>query len=452
MKAYIEKIERLTKELNQLKPLKTEDQARLDKKIRLEFNYNSNHIEGNTLTYGETELLLIFDKTTGNHDHREYEEMKAHDVAFELIKEWAADKERPLTETSIRSLNEKLLVRPYWKDALTPDGQSTRRQIKVGDYKKFPNSVRLQNGEIFEYTSPQDVPIKMGELISWYKTEEKLKSYHPLELAALLHYKFVCIHPFDDGNGRISRLLMNYVLIKNDLPPVIIRSADKRNYLFALNQADTGDIGAFIEYIGDQLIWMLDLHIKAAKGESIEEEDDWQKDLILLKSKLAGGAKEVEVKKSTVALKQFFENSIMPLANAWEEKLKLIDPLFLSRNNQLGIDTTKNYVNQGSVISLVQKFQSDEQNYVTLNNNKTGIIFFSISFRGLRNKDNNLIMSGGKISIEFFSNAYELSYTNSKQRLNKLYNQELTDIEINGIINSIGSWFMKNLSEYLEKK
>lgn len=446
MKAYMEKIERLTKTLNELKPLKPEDQTRLDKKIRLEFNYNSNHMEGNTLTYGETELLLIFDKTTGNHDHREYEEMKAHDVAFDLIKELAQDKERELTEAWIRNLNEVLLVRPYWKEALTPDGQSTRRQIKVGDYKEFPNSVRLQNGEIFEYTSPAEVSIKMGELIEWFRSEASIRSYHPLELAAVLHYKFVCIHPFDDGNGRISRLLMNYVLLKNDLPPVIIRSSDKRNYLFALNQADTGNETAFIEYIGDQLIWSLELYIKAAKGGSIEDEDDWQKDLSILKSKLAGGANIVETVKSSETIKQFFINNIVPFATAWEEKLKLFDPLFLNRGNSLILEST--IANMDTMIGAVNEFQKNESNYQKLYSTKLKL---HVTFKGLRNKDNGVGMNGGEVIIEFFKNAYEISYTTSKKPINKLYSQNLTEVEMSNIINSMGSWFMKNVEDYLIK-
>src|SRR5205823_1964159 len=122
------------------------------------------------------------------------------------------------------------------------DGQPTRRLIKIGDYKEYPNHVRLQNGEIFEYALPAETSIQMGELIAWYRAEEENKKLHPVVLAAMLHYKFVRIHPFDDGNGRISRLLMNYVLLQHNLPPVIIKSADKKNYLFALNLGDTGNI------------------------------------------------------------------------------------------------------------------------------------------------------------------------------------------------------------------
>lgn len=279
-----------------MKPIKPEFQRELDKKIRLEFNYNSNHLEGNTLTYGETKLLLFFDKTTGNHEMREYEEMKSHDLAFELVKEWATDKERPLTERAIKELHELLLVRPFWKEALTPDGQQTRRIIKVGDYKEFPNSVRLQNGEIFEYASPKDTPILMGELVQWYRNEETKKEHHPVVLAALLHYKFVCIHPFDDGNGRLARLLLNYVLLRHDLPPIIIKSADKKNYLFALNQADTGDLNSFVKYIANQLFWSLDIFIKAAQGESIDEKEDLDKKIAILEKELEVIDPEAEVK------------------------------------------------------------------------------------------------------------------------------------------------------------
>jgi len=244
-------------------------------------------MEGNTLTYSETELLLIFDETKGNHTLREYEEMKAHDVALQLVNDWVGDKERPLTETNIKNLNEIILVKPFWKDAITPDGQKTRRMIKVGDYKEFPNSVQLSNGEIFEYASVTDTPILMGELMQWYRTEEQKNEFHPVALAAMLHYKLVRIHPFDDGNGRISRLLMNYVLLKNNLPPIVIKSADKKNYLSALNSADAGDLNSFIKYVAQQLVWSLELSIKAAKGESIEEPDDVEKEISIWKKQVA---------------------------------------------------------------------------------------------------------------------------------------------------------------------
>ena len=277
-------IDQLSATYHNLLPMSPENQRRWDKKVRLEFNYNSNHIEGNTLTYGETELLLLFDETHGSRPMRDYEEMKAHDVAFQKIKEWAADTDMPLTEKDIRELNQIILVQPFWKDAITPDGQPTRRQITVGNYKTQPNSVRLPNGELFEYTAPQEVPIQMQALMEWYRDEQT--ALHPVTLAAMFHYKFVCIHPFDDGNGRVSRLLMNYVLLAHKLPPVVIKSSDKQNYLHALHLADIGQYEAFIRYIAEQVVSSLEMAIKAAKGESIEEPDDLDKEIALLARQL----------------------------------------------------------------------------------------------------------------------------------------------------------------------
>ena len=332
----IDIVDNIAAELQSLLPMKLEYRQKLDKKIMLEFNYNSNHIEGNTLTYGETELLLIFDKTTGNHELREYEEMKAHNVAFDLMKEWANDKERPLTEADIKNLHAILLVRPFWKEALTPEGDPTRRLIEVGNYKKYPNSVRLQNGSIFHYTSPDETPIEMGELMDWYRQEEN--AVHPVTLAAMLHYKFVRIHPFDDGNGRMSRLLMNYVLYKNNLPPVIIKSTDKKNYLFALNQADIGDYAPFISYIAQQLIWSLELALKAAKGESFEENDDLEKEIHVLRKELV--YKDNKTEKSTAkTINDTILYHLLPVLQEMDRKLKPLQDLFFEGEVSLNYKT-----------------------------------------------------------------------------------------------------------------
>ena len=329
MNELIEHIESLKKQFQQLNPLKPEDQQRVDKKFRLEWNYNSNHIEGNTLTYGETELLLIFGETKGNHEFREYEEMKGHDVALKLVEELAADKERTLTENFIREINKLLLKEPFYKEAQTQDGQATRRLIKIGEYKSFPNSVRLQNGEMFHYASPQETPALMNDLLLWYQEASTDSLRHPIEIAAELHYRFVRIHPFDDGNGRISRLLMNYHLIKNDYPPVIIKSADKKSYLFALHEADTGNIEAFKKYIGEQLIWSYEISIKAAGGQNIDEPGDWEKKINLLQ-KSFNPKKSIEKKKSSQTIRDTLINVALPLINFLLNEFNSVTSLFLS--------------------------------------------------------------------------------------------------------------------------
>ena len=134
-------IDALYNEWRALQPMKSENQKKLDQKFMLDFNFNSNHIEGNTLTYGQTKLLLIFGDTTGDAKLRDYEEMKAHNVGLELVKREALDKDRPLTESFIRDLNRTILVENFWKNAKTPDGETTRMEVVVGAYKTRQNSV-----------------------------------------------------------------------------------------------------------------------------------------------------------------------------------------------------------------------------------------------------------------------------------------------------------------------
>ena len=100
----------------------------------------------------------MFGETSGNASLKDYEEMKAHNVGLEMIKQEAQDKERPLTESFIRELNRTILVQDYWKNAKTPDGQDIRMQIKVGEYKSRPNSVLTATGEVFSYASPEETP------------------------------------------------------------------------------------------------------------------------------------------------------------------------------------------------------------------------------------------------------------------------------------------------------
>ena len=283
----------LFKEWQALQPLKDSDRTRLEQKFMLEFNYNSNHIEGNTLTYGQTELLLLFDKTDGSAPMRDYEQMKAHQVALKMVQQAALEKEqRPLTETFIRQLHQTMLREDYtvYKEI---NGRPVQYTVHAGIYKTRPNSVITVTGEKFEYASPEETSALMTDLVSWYNAAEEDGRMSPLELAALFHYRYIRIHPFEDGNGRISRLLVNFILAGHGYPMIVVRSKDKDQYLTALNKCDTAvglvpadgahaelkQIRPFVDYLAACLERALLISIRAAKGEDISESDDWRKKL-----------------------------------------------------------------------------------------------------------------------------------------------------------------------------
>jgi Fic family protein len=309
----IHEITRLKAELDALQPMPREAEDKLWKKLRMEWNYNSNHIEGNTLTYSETEALIYFDRTSGDHTLQEYEEMRAHDVAIALVKEWAADKSFRITQSHIRLLNRVILVRPFWKDAMTPDGKPSRKLIEVGEYKSYPNSVRTSTGEMFLYDSPEETPGRMGELMDWYLNESS--DLPPVSIAAEVHYRFIRIHPFDDGNGRVARLLVNYILMLHGFPPIVVESAGKDKYRAALQKADAGDVLAFHAFLAERQIASLELALKAARGERIDEPGDALKRLELLKRQL----KQVD-EEQTIQLR--FSNAVVfDIAQGWWKTL-----------------------------------------------------------------------------------------------------------------------------------
>ena len=232
------KIETLYKEWQSLQPLKEQDQNRLDQKFMLEFNYNSNHIEGNTLTYGQTELLLLFGRVVGEAKMKDLEEMKASNVGLKMVKEMALDKEQSLSEYFIRTLHKTLLREDYTEYRQLPDGTNFSYVVHAGQYTTRPNSVITPTGERFEYASPEETPALMTDLLQWYNQAEAEGTMSPIELASLFHYRYIRIHPFEDGNGRISRLIVNYILYRHGYPMIVVRTKDKKNYLAALSKCD----------------------------------------------------------------------------------------------------------------------------------------------------------------------------------------------------------------------
>ena len=231
-------IEDVMNEWNALQPLSDRDREMLSRRFTIDFNYNSNHIEGNTLTYGQTEILLMFGKIVGEADVRDVHEMTASNVGLKMMKEEAQLKDTPLTQHFIRTLHKTLLREDYTVYRNLPGGVQTSYVIHAGQYKTRPNSVITRYGDRFEYATPEETPALMSDLVDWYNDAERSGKFTPIELAAIFHYRYIRIHPFEDGNGRIARLMVNYILTRHDYPMIVVRSRKKKEYLEALHRTD----------------------------------------------------------------------------------------------------------------------------------------------------------------------------------------------------------------------
>lgn len=234
----MDKIQDIMVRWNALQPLSDKDREVLTRRFIIDFNYNSNHIEGNTLTYGQTEILLLFGKVIGEAKAKDVQEMTASNVGLRMMIEEAHLKDVPLTQNFIRILHKTLLREDYTVYRNLPGGEITSYVIHAGQYKTRPNSVITRYGDRFEYASPEETPALMTDLVDWYNEAEKSGMYTPVELAALFHYRYIRIHPFEDGNGRIARLMANYILSRHGYPMIVVRSRNKDEYLEALHKTD----------------------------------------------------------------------------------------------------------------------------------------------------------------------------------------------------------------------
>ena len=234
----MDKVRDIMKRWNALQPLSERDRELLSRRFTIDFNYNSNHMEGNTLTYGQTEILLLFGKIIGEAEAKDVIEMTASNVGLRMMTEAAKLKDIPLTQNFICTLHKTLLREDYTVYKNLPGGQTTSYTIHAGRYKTRPNSVITRYGDRFEYAFPEETPALMADLVEWYNKAEQSGRFTPVELAALFHYRYIRIHPFEDGNGRIARLIMNYILARHGYPLIVVPTNTKQEYLSALSSVD----------------------------------------------------------------------------------------------------------------------------------------------------------------------------------------------------------------------
>ena len=465
-----QRIEQLFDQWQALQPMKAEDQERFDKKVCLDWNFHSNKIEGNTLTYGETELLLIFGRYEGGHLERNYLEMQAHDVAINKVREFAKDKDRNLTEADIRNLNKIILKEPFWSQAQAPDGTPTKKQIMPGEYKKQPNHVRTATREIFKFSEPHEVPLKMNELMKWFHKEIESPSLSIASFLAQLHHRFILIHPFDDGNGRIVRLLINYVLLRLGYPPLVIKSSDRENYLIAINKADTGDVETLAIYLGKVLMFWLELGIKAAKGEDISDPSDVDKevDLFVREQESKGLHKSSDVHLSKQNVVHLYDKSLIFLFEIFENKLKVFNQLFHSTIIDKHIHVThlngKHYSYSNTDNHLKRLLLDKKIVWQEISNIRTSVAIFYKAYQGQYNKyveksfDVKIFLS-----IEMHESKYNIrmnllryfgdsEHTCTKSlKKERFYNQLLTQKEADKFVAQGKKEFLKLLKQAIGK-
>lgn len=256
-KRLLVRIERKKHQLDQLRPLPIAAAARLREQIMVEWIYNSNAIEGSTITLQETRLILETGLTIGGKSLREHLEVINHQDAISYIEDLTASSD-PISSFHVRQIHKLVLSRIDDANA----GRYRESQVRIAGSRFTPPESWL-------------VPNLMTEWADWLASESQ--NHHPAALAALAHHRLVAIHPFIDGNGRTARLIMNLLLLRAGYPPTVIQQIYRRQYYRVLGFADSGRPAALVNFIARAVERSLNLYLEACIPNTTPQgsEEEW---------------------------------------------------------------------------------------------------------------------------------------------------------------------------------
>lgn len=237
----LKQVEELKLKLDRLRPFTEDELRRLNEEFMIEYTYDSNAIEGSTLTLEETALVLKENITIAEKPLNEHLSAIGHRDAYYYIEDLVKQKHE-LDENEILNIHTLVLM----------DRPEAR-----GKYRSVPVRILGTNAKPSE---PYLIKPNMENLINWYKNEKELSM---IERIALFHLKFETIHPFLDGNGRTGRLILNFELMKNGYVPINIKYKDRRRYYDAFKSYnETEDISDMVALVCDYLIEELERYIQ----------------------------------------------------------------------------------------------------------------------------------------------------------------------------------------------
>jgi Fic family protein len=244
----IERIDAKKRRLDSYRPMVPALVRRLQTDVRLLTTYHSNAIEGNTLTLRETQAVLEHGITVGGHTLREHLEATNHAEAFdELLR--LVDQRTPITRKTILHLHRLVF------DKIDPT---------AGSFRTIPVHIRGAN---LVPPHPSNVPDYIEQWIAWVADETHRQEHHPVVWAAIAHHGFEAVHPFEDGNGRVGRLLLNLMLLREGFPPALVLREWRLGYIHALDAANAGDYRGLNRIIGRAVEAGLDLYLESCDAE-----------------------------------------------------------------------------------------------------------------------------------------------------------------------------------------
>jgi Fic family protein len=420
----------------------TEMLNKINYKLRLEWNYTSNSMEGNSLTKRETRTVMVGVIDVNDKPIKDVIEIRNHDKVISTIMKIGKG-ELNISESRIKEIHKGIM---YEEDP--------EKQKYIGQWKNTDNYMINFQGERYDFVPHSEVKGRMHDLINWTNTEKekiqrsKKDAIHPVSLAIKFHLDYLAIHPFYDGNGRTARILTNLILISYGYPPLYINENEKQNYHRYLTdiQSYGGEPDLFYDFMAGLLLRSMQLVADTLDGKEIEEDDDIDKEITLFKRSLDKGTERKEIR-SWESISKIIKGSAIPLFQKLISKLSQFDELFQSHEHRIifNTDESKPYdlaTRSGGYMLSTTRFPETLLSWLAGPKDiNADIASFGIefSFKGYKfSKPFNLPVF---ISLTFEEYLYTAGFMiNSRQEhysMEKNYDQLAGEDEINDIVNEV---------------
>jgi Fic family protein len=263
----LQQIDKLQEQIVAYGKLADDVLKKINYKLRLEWNYTSNSMEGNSLTKSETRSVMIGNITVNAKPIKDILEVKGHDEVISAIMKMGKG-ELNISEKRIKEIHIGIMHE-----------EDQEKKKMIGQWKKDNNYLYNYKNERFDFVAPADVPERMHQLVNWINNEKdkitrkQQDALHPVMLALRFNLEYVTIHPFYDGNGRTSRILTNLILISYGYPPLYIKENERAAYYQYLAdiQGYGGEPDIFYEYMTELIIRSQEIIVDAIEGREITE-------------------------------------------------------------------------------------------------------------------------------------------------------------------------------------
>lgn len=447
-----EVVERNQKWAEENGPLSEEVQRKLDYRFRLDWNYHSLTMEGNRFTRAETQSIMSGLVTVMQKTVQDVQEMIGHDEVVQNVVKMATQ-ELPLSEKRIKALHKAIVFE-----------EVAEKRSQIGQYKKDENFAYNYRNERSDFLASADVPDALHRLVDKVNAELELHRKkrtgvsHLLKTAFDFHADFLYIHPFHDGNGRLSRILLNIVLISAGFPPLVVKRDEREVYgrLLTDIQFYNSSREAYYEFMTDLVIRSQELLAKAIRGESLEEAGDIDMRMELLKRRmeLMGKESEVQIEYSKDVFVDALNTWVKRLAeeiNRLREKfLELFMEVRIQVVGQAGpFSSGKKYSIQSFTKDMIELVKVGDRNYDLVQ----PPIQIRLEYRALKHVKRAPFHLSIQLLVSF--SQYEFSVGASIPRfpiVTRLYHQGLSDGEISEILAALGDHVLNEIEAYLGKK